>query len=303
MNHEILNKPIIICGSGNSISEGNQYGLLDVLKDHITIGLNYWYKYASEPTFTTFVDWQFYRDNLDELKDLNLIIGKYDPCITHCPISRGQPKIDIQLPNSILLPKHGTFFGKDSLKVKYRRCRQTQCRHEYTRDWKINRPEQCPKCLSNQVLKYGVYTGHLSGLFALTLAVAMGFKEIYLLGFDCCSYKGKTHFYQDKIDLEKKNVDGTKIFHGIGIMEHTNGSKQYKTSTYNSIENLNKMWYKPYEQCLNEINIINVSMASKINVFPKLDYPQFLNRIGKGDVNQNEARKQIRDIINEKMEK
>ena len=42
----------------------------------------------------------------------------------------------------------------------------------------------------------GFYSGALTGLFTLTLAIALGFKEIFLLGYDFSAIGGKTHFYQ-----------------------------------------------------------------------------------------------------------
>jgi len=285
----INENPIIICGSGNSISEGFQYDLFDVLKNHITLGINHWYNYAFEPTFTSFVDWQFYQDNFEDMNKLGLIIGKYEP----------QLKNYLTEENNILLPKHTAFFGKGSWKIWDRLC--LNCRHKYTDDYRIPRPDQCPKCRRKQIQKFGFYTGHLSGLFSLTLAIALGFKNIYLLGYDCCEYKNKTHFYQNEIDLEKKSIDGRKIFHGVGMLNHTNGKKQYRTSTYNNCSALNEQWYKPYEQVLHDVNIINVSIPSKINTFPKMDYIKFLQTIGKGTINQDEVRNEIKSFITKKI--
>jgi hypothetical protein len=56
-------------------------------------------------------------------------------------------------------------------------------------------------------LKDGVSKGNLTGTFALNCAVAMGFEEIYLLGFDFCDVKDnqKTHYYQPdpSVDLSR----------------------------------------------------------------------------------------------------
>jgi hypothetical protein len=293
--------PIIICASGNSISDGIGYGLLDFLKGHITIGINHWYSHAFEPTFTSFVDWQFYRDQLDTLEKLGLIIGKYEPQLKNCPNGKGKPTIDLIKANTILLPKHTTFFGQDSWRIWERLC--LNCRHKFTDDFRIPRPNKCPKCQRNQIQKFGFYSGHLTGLFALTLAIALGFKDIYLLGYDCCEYKGKTHFYQDKVDLEKLNIANSKIYHGVGVLEHTNGKRAFRTSTYNNPSALNEQWYKPYEQVLQNVNIVNVSPISKINVFPKMDYPNFFKTVGEGQIKQEKIREEIKDLIYEKIKK
>lgn len=282
------NNTVIICASGNSISDGVDYELFDVLKEHTTIGLNHWYKHAFEPTFNSFVDWNFYRDSIDNLSKLQLIIGKYDSHLN-----------DLKMDNSILLPKHSTYFGKDSWKIWERTC--LNCRYKYTDDYRIPRPDKCPNCKTSQVQKFGFYSGHLSGLFSLTLAIALGFKNIYLLGYDCCEYKDKTHFYQDEVDLKKRNVDNIEIYSGIGMLQHQNGVKAYKTSTYNSVSELNNNWYKPYLQELHDVNIVNVSMPSKLTVFPKMDYIKFLSTIGKGNVDQMEVREEIKDFIQKKI--
>lgn len=295
------NNPIIICGSGNSITEGLKYDIMDYLQTHITIGLNRWYQHAFEPTFTTFVDWQFYRDNLEALEKQGLIIGKYDPQIKYCKYGKGQPAVNIQKQNTILLPKHNTYYGKDSWRIWERTC--LNCRHKFTDDFREPKPVQCPECGRKTIQKFGFYSGHLCGMFALTLAIALGFTEIYLLGFDCCEVDGKTHFFQDDVDLEKKNIDGQKEYHGVGSLTHTNGKKEYKTSTYNDVSNLNELWYKPYHQVLHEVNIVNVSIPSKIRIFQKMDMIKFLEKIGKGNINQDEIRKEIRAFVDEKTKK
>lgn len=291
--------PIIICGSGNSISDGIQYELFDILKNHITIGLNYWYKYAFEPTFTSFVDWQFYHTNLNDLEKLELIIGKYEPQLRFCRINKKDLSINLLKQNTIVLPKHNAYFGKDSWKIWERLC--LNCRYEYTDDFQIPKPDKCPKCGRKQIHKFGFYHGQLTGLFSLTLAIALGFKNIFLLGFDCCEYNGKTHFYQDKVNLDEKDQEGRKIFHGVGILEHTNGKKEYRTTTYNNVKNLNEKWYKPYEQELHDVNIVNVSIPSKINIFPKINYAQFFEKLGNNKIDQTEVRKEIKNFINEKI--
>lgn len=292
--------PIIICGSGNSISDAFQYDLFEILKNHFTIGLNYWYKYAFEPTFTLFLDYQFYRENIKDLEKQGLIIGKFAPQLQLCNIDNTGKKVNIIKENTILLPKHTVYYGKDSWRIWDRICLNCKC--EYKDDFRIPRPDKCPKCNGNQVQKWGFYSSQLVGLFSLTLAIALGFQEIYILGMDCCEYKGKTHFYQDKIiDLEKKDIDGRKIYHGIGSLKNLNGKKEYRTSTYNSVKNLNKQWYKPYIQELDKINIVNVSLPSKIEIFKKMDYPEFLEIIGKGNIDQDEIRKEIKEFIIERI--
>ena len=279
--------PIIICGSGNSISDGLQYGLMDILKNHITIGLNYWYKHAFEPTFTTFVDEHMYSNNFNEFEKLNLIIGKFDKNLKN--------KHD----NTILLPKHNTYFGKDSWRIFDQLC--LNCRHEY-KNFSNEQQIPCPKCGGNKIQSFAFYSGHLNGLFSLTLAIALGFKNVYLLGYDATEYKEKTHFFQDKVNLTKKNDKDQLIYHGVGTI-NINGKKNYRASTFNNVDQLNNQWFKPYSQELYKINIINVSEISKINTFPKIDYIKFLRIIGKGNIDQNDIREEIRSFINKAIKK
>lgn len=44
-------------------------------------------------------------------------------------------------------------------------------------------------------LSKGLYHRYLTGLTALSLAIALGFKPVYLLGYDCRFNNGQGHFY------------------------------------------------------------------------------------------------------------
>ena len=67
---------IVIIGGGKSISEGIRMGLWNKLKDKWTIGLNYSYKYYKS-TIQCFVDNDFYKKEIENMKKLPLIIGKH----------------------------------------------------------------------------------------------------------------------------------------------------------------------------------------------------------------------------------
>jgi len=66
---------LIIIGGGTSIAEGINRGLWDRLKYKFSIGCNYSYNFF-ESTIQTFVDSTFYNDNVENLKNLSLIIGQ-----------------------------------------------------------------------------------------------------------------------------------------------------------------------------------------------------------------------------------
>ena len=261
-------KPIIIGGSGNSIpflnSRYNHNGfkngldleLEEIIKSNYSIGLNYFYKYGCETTFSCSGDWQFYMDNLEDLKNIPMIIASEDPQLQNNKKSRIHD-------NTILLKHSGKYFGKESL-------------------------------------KQGVYSRQLIGLFSLSLAIALGFKEIYLLGYDCCEINGQTHFYEGVVDLNEHSKvyvngqlkDKRYKFRGVG----KNNKTEYKTSTYNHKDMINKKWFKPFTE-EKDVKIYNVSSDSVIKLFPKLSYYEFYMRIKNNHVYQPEARQEIKDFI------
>lgn len=149
----------------------------------------------------------------------------------------------------------------------------------------------------------GIYTVHLVGIWALTVAITLGFKEIYLLGYDCCVVNGQTHFYQGVVDLKRKTdlcvrnkKVGERLFYrGIG-KKQTKKGERFRTSTYNRPENLNNQWFEPFKD-LKDIKIYNVSPESKIELFEKIDYDSFYSKVTNNHVDQNEARSDIKRII------
>ena len=125
----------------------------------------------------------------------------------------------------------------------------------------------------------GVYKQSLCGIFALSIAIYLQPKEIYLLGFDAGSVTDniikkriETHFYQKDI-----------VHRGTG-----------KVWYYNIPNRVNKD-FKPFE---NQTNIYNVSLDSKINTFQKISYDDFFNRLDNDTYNQNNLREQIKISLN-----
>ena len=267
-----LNNPIIICGSGNSIEflssrynhNGFKHGLEpkleQIIKSNYAIGLNFWFKYGCETTFNCSGDYQFYLDNLKELKKVPMIIASEDPQLKNDKISRIHD-------NTILLKHSGIYNGLDS--------------------WKL-----------------GFFSRQLIGIFSLSIAIALGFKNIYLLGMDAKEINGQTHFYQGIVNLEEHtNVyikgqlkDKRFKFRGIG----KNPKGDYKTSTYNYPNMINKKWYKPFLQ-EKDVKIFNVSTESAITLFQKLTYEEFYKQIGDNHIYQPDAREEIRKFILRKL--
>jgi len=89
-----------------------------------------------------------------------------------------------------------------------------------------------------QSIEKGVYSGALSGTFALSLAISLGFTEIFLLGMDFGAVNGKTHYYQDDgrnlgiVKKESGEPGQYTNFTGVGF--EPSNPLLYKTSCYNS---------------------------------------------------------------------
>ena len=98
----------------------------------------------------------------------------------------------------------------------------------------------------------------LSGNLALSLAVALGYDIIYLLGYDygTSSMKDtKTHYYQDTLVTTSHGVNNPSIYMtDTGVKGEVNGYSAYLQS---------------------KSKIYNVSVNSNIQTFDKITYPQF----------------------------
>jgi len=140
------------------------------------------------------------------------------------------------MPNIFILPSTKIYYGKDALKKGK-----------------------------------GIYTPTLCGIFSLTLAIALGFDEIFLLGMDFgnpdINKNDKTHFYQDKFNHR-----------GVGVIKDRGGRKRYATGIY---KNKAIKYYNVYERDIKRlgVNIWNVSPQSKIEIFPKISYGDFYKKI------------------------
>jgi hypothetical protein len=112
----------------------------------------------------------------------------------------------------------------------------------------------------------------LVGIFATSLAILKGFKEIYWLGMDYGNLTvkdKKTHWYQDMIP--SANFKPEIKSHGIGVPAHYRDTKTDKINYM--IEDFNVfLKYK-------DVNIKNVSLQSNIQSFEKISYDEFFKLI------------------------
>jgi hypothetical protein len=207
-----------------------------------------------DSTVSVFGDWTCYADRFELFKNHPLVIGRFD-----CHIGR---KIESarECPKHdglILLQGSGKYHGAEGL-------------------------------------SRGLYSSVLTGAFTVNLVIILGFKEIFLCGFDNREINGFTHWYQAIEGAGQfKDFEG-KDTSGVGKNERG----EYRTSFYNNEDaSINALW-EPFTQ-EKDISIFNVSPESRINVFPKIDYPEMFKRldINKNRVNQFEVQREIRSIL------
>lgn len=208
-----------------------------------------------DSTVAMFGDWCAYADRFDLYKSHHLVIGRYD-----CHIGR-------KIEGARECPKHdGLILLKCSSK------------------WN-----------GKESLVQGLYSGVLTGAFALNLAIRIGFKQVFLLGFDNCALKGKTHWYDNVEGAGQfKDYEGKPIT-GVGFKE----PGVYNTSFYNKEDaEINNLW-KPFEAEFDNCMIYNVSLESRINVFQKIGYNSMFKILKENpiQVNQEEVQKEIRQLL------
>jgi hypothetical protein len=130
-------------------------------------------------------------------------------------------------------------------------------------------------------LEHGIYKGALTGIYALSLAVyLLDEGEIFLLGYDYGASNNKdqkgrivTHFYQGEIEHR-----------GIGKV------------SYYSTKDRDKRDFGVFKE-EKKVKIYNVSLTSKINVFDKISYDDFFNKLDGNKYDQEELRNKIRQML------
>ena len=107
----------------------------------------------------------------------------------------------------------------------------------------------------------------LCGVFALSLAIRKGYKDIYILGYDFGSpslRSKKTHFYQDTL----KSIN-------VGAVGHPTIYLGTKDKPRDEIHDFDKF------AILKDTMIHNVSELSRIECFPKMSWDSFFRRVEK----------------------
>lgn len=248
-----MRRQVVILGGGTSVIEGIQKGLFEKIKKKFTVGLNYSHHFFNS-SFLMYVDETFANNQKYFLEKLPLVIG-----MEHSGVSIR--------PNTIELP--GTT--------------------DYRRD--------CSK---------GVYRASLAGIFALSFMIyALDEGDIFLLGYDYGAQKGSgkqgrsydahgkalTHWYQ-KGGLKSIYTGKPQQISHRGI-----GKVNWYEATHVGEKGQLRMPRSEYEfkvyQGEKKVSIYNVSLDSKISVFPKIGYDEFFNMLDGIDYDQTEIRKEM----------
>lgn len=221
---------VILIGGGSSLKEGISHGLWDHIASEKVWSCNYGYRTMPYlPSREIWVDVSFYKHNIEELQKL---------------CEQGV---------SLYTKEHRFYAGIKEHITQYGSTRESK--NYFGKDG-----------INKNLIYYGRMG--LSGMFALSLAVAEGYTEIYLLGYDFGNTNlqdKQTHFYQDTL----KNVYST----GVGRPE-----------VYRMPNNTIKREVEDFKVYLREsdVKIYNCSLQSNISYFEKISYPQFFERLKHG---------------------
>jgi len=238
------------------MTEGFEKKVPKLLQNEVVFTLNEEFRFFNS-TLTLFNDWTFYKCRYNLLKNHPMIVGRWDSHIGTKDRVTKEYYCE-RLPQLILLPSCSKYLGQDS--------------------W-----------------KKGFFTGVLCGLFTLTFAIALGFDEIYLMGFDGKSINGKTHHYEGMFGFGQFVNEEGRPRTGMG---KKNGV--YNTGVFNkNKKRFNKDFWDVYKSELERIKIYNVSPESIINTFPKISYDEFISKIKENpsNINQDLIRKEIKEYI------
>jgi len=231
-------KPVIILGGGKSVREGVALGLFEHIKNKEVWSLNYSYKLLPFlPTRQLFVDFNFFKNNTADIENL------YKNGVPiHVKKHSRYNILGIEwLHQYNSVREQGGFRGKDALKEP---------------------PE------------VHLFVGRLGlvGTFSLSLAIAEGYDEIYLLGFDFgvpVNTDKDTHWYQNEIKVESTGVGKPLVY-----MQPNGQIKK-------QVEDFKVFTTVP------DIRIYNISVNSNIEYFSKYTYEEFFKLLEDNEKNNS----------------
>ena len=221
-------KQAILIGGGFSIKAGIAQELWDKIKDTEIWSLNFAFMRMSYlPSREIWVDISFFKNNIVALQNL---------------WQKGVKMYAKHNSRYVELPEITTY--------------------EATRHTKTYNPKEALNTASTPHLFHGKQG--LVGIFALSLAVAQNYTDLFLLGYDYGiknSEQKKTHWYQDELNVLSSGVNNPRIY------LKPDGKIKDEVKDFNIFTNLEG------------VNIYNVSIDSNIHCFPKLTWEQFFNKI------------------------
>ena len=221
-----MRKSVILLGAGYSIKEGIDLGLWDKIREQENWSINYAFMTMPYlPKREIWVDIAFFKDNAEALQKL-------------------------QEQGVIMITRNHH---------KYANIRDKLIIYDSTRELDKYYGQEA---IQKNLLYYGRMG--LSGMFALSLAVAERFEEIFLLGYDFGTSsldKNQTHYYQGQLKV---------ISTGMG-----------RPIVYRNPNNTLKDEIKDFEVYKRETNIKiwNVSLNSNIPYFEKISYVDFFSKL------------------------
>lgn len=215
-----------IIGNGPSLDVND----LDRLKDEVTFATNHIYKIFNQtewrPTYYTVMDDSFVnqRENIEIIRNIS------------------SKKTFLRLQSYIKtkeLNDNNIYF----LNTKYSR--------KYLKNPKF----------STDISKE-VYTIATVSYVALQLAIYMGFKEIYLIGFD--------HSYSNEVTKSGVKVSNPNIKSYFGAKKD-----DYKNEGFVAIHEMDIAYNKAYnESLIQNVLIYNATKGGKLEVFPRIDFEE-----------------------------
>ena len=219
-------KRVIILGAGNSINELIANDLWERVKENDIWSCNYCYRTMPYlPQRQMWVDVDFWKANVEEMQKLH------------------------QQGVQLVSRNHHAWRNRSEIKVYG----STRLQNEYYGKHSIEK----------NTIFYGQMG--LTGFFALSLAVAEDYKEIFLLGFDfgTSSLNDKTtHYYRGQIQItqDHSGVGHPDVYRNEhGVISAVQDFAVYLKET--------------------DVKIYNVSMNSNINYFEKIDGQTFFEKI------------------------
>ena len=173
-----------------------------------------------------------------------------------------------------------TFYNAQKLELEKLPLIVGQCRH--IKDKLPNTLAIPSVSVYNRDLKGGIYSAKLCGIYTLSLAIyLLDEGDLFLLGMDMGAI---TKNFDDKKRKITHWYQGQTEHRGVG-----------KVSYYDVKERGEKDFgcFKDEKK----IHIYNVSTLSKINVFPKIDYKTFFEKLNNELFNQDELRIYIKEKL------